>query len=131
MDKKNLYHYYGDSLRALFIIGGLIMLVSYPFFASFSNTPALFSIIGCVVLAVFGGLMNPKQKWIKVINMIIPIVAFMVFEHEAIQAILRLPFTEGVQVAYFWVNQILALIFFIAAYLATKTLRGAMISDIE
>jgi len=56
MNTQINYHYYGDSVRNLFIFGGLIMLVSYPFFSSFIKAPIAFSIIGCIALVVFAGL---------------------------------------------------------------------------
>ncbi|OGI60714.1 hypothetical protein A2641_02335 [Candidatus Nomurabacteria bacterium RIFCSPHIGHO2_01_FULL_37_25] len=123
------YHYYGDSVRTLFIIGGLIMVVSYPFFSSFISLPIPLSIVGAVGLAIFGGLMNPKQKLIMVLNTIVSIGAFVVFEYYAVYAYLHLPPSESLHVAFFWVNQALSLIFFFAIYLSTKTLRGAIINQ--
>ena len=38
---------------------------------------------------------------------------------------------DNTQVAFFWTNQILAVIFFLATYLSTKTLRGALLSGRE
>jgi len=128
MNTESFSHYYGDSVRTLFVLGGLIMVVAYPFFSSFISLPIPLSIIGAIALAVFAGLMNPKQKWIMVFNTIISIAAFMVFEYYAIYAYLHLSPTEGVHVAFFWVNQVLSLIFFFASYLSTKTLRGSFLS---
>ena len=130
MNPEQNYHYYGDSVRTLFIIGGLIMIVSYPFFSSFIKAPIAFSIIGVVALAIFGGLMNPRQKWIIAINMIISVAAFAIFEYAAVYTYLNLPPAQGVHVAFFWVNQALSLLFFFAAYLSTKTLRGAFVSQV-
>ena len=131
----NKEHYYGDAVRTLFIIGVLIMVVSFPFFRSFISEPLSLSIIGSVVLAVFGGLMNPKQKWVIFLNTIIPIIALLFFEYYAVNTYINLSSTENsvknIQVAFFWTNQILAIIFFLATYLSTKTLRGAFIADKE
>lgn len=128
METQNNYHYYGDSVRTLFIIGGLIMLVSYPFFSSFIKAPVAFSLIGVVALVIFAGLMNPKQRWIMAINVIISIVAFGIFEYAAVYAYLNLVPAQDIHIAFFWVNQVLSLLFFFAAYLCTKTIRGAFIS---
>ncbi len=124
MNEEVSYHYYGDSVRLLFFFGGLIMIISYPFFASFIKAPIAFSVIGCISLAVFAGLMNPKQKWIIVLNTIISIAAFIVFEYSAVYAYLYLSPAESIHLAFFWVNQLLSLLFFFSAYLSTKTLRG-------
>lgn len=135
MGNMNKEHYYGDGVRTLFVVAGLIMVFSYPFFRSFISEPLSLSIIGFVVLAVFGGLMNPEQKWVIFLNTIIPVVAFVFFEYYAVNTYINLSSTENsvknIQVAFFWTNQILAIIFFLATYLATKTLRGALIADQE
>src|SRR3989344_4262391 len=116
----------------MFVISGLIMIVSYPFFRSLISAPMSFSLASCVVLAVFGGLMNPKYKWVIFLNTIIPVIAFIFFEYYAVSTYLNLPPTENtvanIHVAFFWVNQILAIIFFFATYFATKTLRGALLA---
>ena|SRR3989344_4730202 len=122
------YHYHGDSVRILFVIGGLIMIVSYPFFSSLISAPIPLAIIGCIALAVFGGLMNPRQKWIMALNMIISVGAFVAFEYYAVYAYLNLSPAESLHVAFFWTNQILSLLFFFAAYFSTKTLRGALLA---
>lgn len=130
MNTQINYHYYGDSVRNLFITGGLVMLVSYPFFSSFIKAPIVFSIIGSIALVVFAGLMNPRQKWVMVLNAIIPIVALAVFEYAAVYTYLNLSPAVGAHVAFFWVNQALSLLFFFAAYLAVKTVRGSFIQEI-
>jgi hypothetical protein len=127
MNSEPFYHYHGDKVRVLFVIGGLIMIASYPFFASFIAAPIPLSIFGCIALAFFGGLMNPKQIWIIALNTIISMGAFVVFEYAAVYAYLNFSPTQEIHVAFFWVNQILSLIFFTAAYLSTKTLRGAIV----
>lgn len=109
--------------------GGLIMLVSYPFFYSLINVPLSFSLAGCIILAIFGGLMHPKLKWVIILNTIIPVVAFPFFQYFAVHTYVNLPPTSGLHVAFFWVNELLSIIFFLSAYLSTKTLRSAFLAD--
>ncbi|MCE9549238.1 hypothetical protein K8Q98_02455 [Candidatus Nomurabacteria bacterium] len=124
-------HYYGDLIRVLFNIGGFIMIVSYPFFRSFITAPVLLSIIGCVILVVLAGLTSPRQKWIMAFNALISIIAFVIFEYATVYAYLNLSPSQGEHVAFFWVNQILALIFFFTSYLSTKTVRAMFFEDME
>lgn len=124
-------HYYGDQVRTLFVIGGLIMIVSYPFFNSLVGVPVPIAIIGFAILAIFGGFMNPKQKWVIVVSSIISVLAFLIFEYSAVNAYLKLSPTKNINIAFFWINQILALVFFFAAYLSTKTLRGMLVAEKE
>ena len=129
VSQEFLEHYHGDAVRTLFVLSGIIMIVSYPFFRPFINEPFSFSVVGAIALAVFGGFMNPEQKWIIFLNTIIPVVGFLFFEHYAVYAYLNLSPVESVHVAFFWVNQILALTFFFAAYLSTRSLRAAWLAS--
>lgn len=122
------YNYYGDEVRRLFVIAGVIMAVTYPFFSSLVGSSLLFSIIICVGMAVFGGLMNPKQKWVIIFNNIFSILAFIIFEYSATHTYLNFSSKETMSVLFFWTNQALALIFFFAAYFSTKTLRRFLLS---
>lgn len=129
MNKELLEHYYGDKLRVLFVVSGLIMVVSYPFFSSLINAPLSLSILGGIVLAVFAGLTNPKLKSIMVLDMIVSIVACLSFQYYAIFAYHNLSAVENINTIFFWVNQLLAIVFFFAIYLSTKTLRGALLAE--
>ena len=129
MNNQSYSHYYGDTLRILFVTGGLIMLISYPFFSSLIHAPLSLSILACLALVIFGGLINPKQKWVIFLSAIVPIVAFLFFEYYAVYTYQNLAPTIELHVAFFWTNQILALIFFFATYLSIKTLRGALLTN--
>lgn len=113
-------HYYGDSVRAPMILGGVVMMGTFPFFTDLIPGPLFFPVIAMLVLAIFGGLMNPQQKWIVVLNVGITAAAFLIFEHQAMVASRTLGFRD----AFFITNQTLALIFFVAVYYATKTVRA-------
>lgn len=125
------YHYYGDVVRTLFIISGLLMIVSYPFFRSFISAPVSLSIVGFVAFAILAGLTSPKQKWIIVLNTITSIIAFVVFEYAAVYTYINLTPAKDVHVAFFWVNQVLSLIFFFTSYLSTKTFRATFLDKGE
>jgi hypothetical protein len=127
---KTNYHYYGDTLRLLFVLGGLIMIVSYPFFSSFIKAPIALSIVGIVTLVFFAGLMNPKQRGVMILNTIISTLFFFLFEYAAVYTYTNLSPSEGIHVAFFWINQVLSLVFFFASYLSVKTLRGAFVKEI-
>src|SRR3989344_1493474 len=127
--QETFKHYHGDKVRVLFVIADFIMVVVFPFFRSLISLPMPLSILGSIALAVFGGLMNPKQKWVIFLNTLLPVVAFLFFEYYAVYAYNNLSPAESLHRTFFWVNQLLALIFFFAAYLSTKSLRGALVPD--
>ncbi len=124
-------HYYGDTVRAIFLIAGVMMLVTFPFFSNLVPTPLWVSISVMVLLVVFGGLINPVQRWILVVNSFIPIIGFALFEYQAAYGYLHLTPLESRGPAFFWSNQLLALLFFVAIYLSIKTVRGRFVEHVE
>ncbi len=124
---KSLAHYYGDTIRGIFILTGVIMLIGFPFFASLIPLPIPTVLFIIILLAVAGGLMNPEQRWVLALNTIVPVIGFAVFEYFAVFAYLHLPPEDVKNIAFFWVNQVLSLLFFFATYLAMKTLRGSFL----
>ncbi|HEY4493881.1 MAG TPA: hypothetical protein VJB95_00405 [Candidatus Paceibacterota bacterium] len=126
---SNAKHYYGDVTRIIFFIAGVIMATTYPFFKSFISAPMWLALTGCIVLAVFGGLMNPRWKWVIILGAMISVVAFPFFEYSAVHAYLNLPPSEPRHVWFFWTNQFLSILFFFSAYLSTKSVRGAFMKE--
>lgn len=117
-------HYYGDIVRILFVTAGLIMLITLPFFGNLIPVPYFASIIIILTIAILAGLTNPVQKWIAMIDTGVSVVAFVGFEYYAIQA-----FSQKSDFLFFSINQVLAIIFFVALYYSTKTLRGKMLGE--
>jgi hypothetical protein len=115
-------HYYGDIVRKLFILSAIIMLGTLPFFANLLPAPFFSTIIVVLIIGVVAGLTNPRQLGIAVISVIIAILAFATFEYYAVISYLQYSLS-----GLFWTNQILAIIFFIALYYSSKTVRGMMI----
>ena len=126
-------HYYGKIVRAIFIVGALTMLVSFPFFSHLINLPLPIHIFFIVLFVVIGGLISPLSKSIFILGSIVPVFALAMFEYYALYTYKNLSGLDGINVAFFWVNQILALMFIFAMYLSIKTLRamvqGKMISE--
>lgn len=111
-------HYYGDTVRKLFLAIGVVMLVALPFFSSSLPGPALIAFLGVLVVAVVAGLTNPKQIWVMGLNVGVSLAGLAVFEYYAILQAKTDP------VWLFVINQAIALLFFFALYYSVKTLRG-------
>jgi hypothetical protein len=124
-------HYYGFTVRRIFIFIGLVMLVTFPFFSELIPVPVYVSIGLMILLAVCGGLINPSQKWLLFANSIVTIIGFAIFEYETAYAYIHLSASDSKNMAFFWINQIISLLFFIALYLSIKTLRGKFIKKAE
>lgn len=120
-DKKA--HYYGDLIRKLFLISAVFMLIMLTFMNNFLEVPVYVSILAAIGVSVFAGLTNPKQAWVAVFNLIIAILGTAIFEYQAVQGYTSYSFLHRT----FWANQILALLFIVALYYTTKTVRGMIV----
>ena len=124
-------HYYGNVVRAIFLITGVLMLVTFQFFSDLLPVPIYVPIAIMALLVVFGGLLNPAQKWVLMMNTLIPLAGFIVFEYQAAYSYMHLSATEPRGPAFFWVNQIISLLFFVATYLSVKTARGRVVTEVK
>ena len=119
---SNVPHYYGDMVRRLFMIAGSIMLVTTPFFQDRLPVSAYVGLCAILVLDVIAGLANPLMRWLGYVEAAIALCACMTFEYFAIRDF-------SVYDSLFWINQTLALLFFIALYYAVKTARSAALKQ--
>ena len=123
------YHYYGDRIRALFFLTGLLMVVTLPVFSSLIQIPVTASLVAILALAILGGVLNPSQKWTIITDTIVSILGFAGFEYYAVDTYLHVLPNSNIHIYFYWLNQIFALLFFLAVYLSTKTLRGKILEE--
>ncbi|MDO8482630.1 MAG: hypothetical protein Q7S86_02315 [bacterium] len=115
-------HYYGELVRKFFLFGGVVMLVSLPFFSDLIPASPTFSLLAVVAISLAAGLINPLMRSAVLFNIVVSIVAMLIFEYQAIRLYGTLTLaTEGV---FFFINQVLALNFFLATYYGVKSARG-------
>lgn len=113
-------HYYGDNVRKLFVAVAIITLVTLPFFGNFVRVPVMHYITAMIFLCLIAGFTNPNHRWVVVLNVAVSVYGILFFESEAISAY---GFYDT-QIWYFWINQLLALLFLASLYYAAKTERG-------
>lgn len=113
-------HYHGDVVRVLFFVAGIIMLIGLPFFKDLIPFSLNISILSILVLGLIAGFTNPRQMWVAIINVLISLAGFIIFEYYAVTSF-------DPSTLFFWTNQALALIFFLTLYFSTKTLRGFLL----
>lgn len=118
-------HYYGDMVRFFFLFAAVIMLVTLPFVNNLLPVPLLASIFAILFLALIAGLTNPSQKWTAVLNSIVAISGFVTYEYYAVNAYLAAASSS----LLFITNQTLAIVFLLASYFATKTLRSFLLGN--
>jgi membrane-associated HD superfamily phosphohydrolase len=116
---KSPAHYYGDVVRGLFLGAAIVML-----FAGFTTATLPVStgltIVWIVILVLIAGLTNPVQRGVQWLNVIVSTIGLLVFGGTALSRY-HSPtsvFTTGIFIA------ILTLIFLLALYFATRTLRA-------
>lgn len=117
-------HYYGDIVRKLFLLAGLIMIITLPIFSDLISVPVVFSVIAIMVMAFLAGLQSPKKKSISLLNLAVAVVGYGIFQYQAFYHYAYAT-TFTISRPFFAVNQILALLFFGALYYGSKTVRGA------
>lgn len=122
-EKRLGLHYYGDMVRALFMLAALVMVLSLPLINNLLPVNTFISILIILGLGFLAGLTNPEQKWTVVLDTIIALVALSIFEYYAIGAFLDGSVTDPL----FYINQLLAIIFLFALYYSTKSVRGMML----
>jgi hypothetical protein len=114
-------HYHGDGLRILFITIAALMLVLQ--FTGNDLPMTNVSLIGFVaVLAIAAGITNPVQRSIHWFNMVLSLIGLAIFGSVAIERLHSLS-------SFFTRDGLLGLIaflFLIGLYLATRTLRGVV-----
>ena len=117
LGEKNVSHYHGDVVRILFLINGALMLIFLPFFLDRLIIHYSVAILGVLAIALFAGLTNPKSLFVILLDLLISVIGFFVFEFTVLEYF-------DIDLGYAVTNQLYALIFFISIYFSTKTLRG-------
>ncbi len=119
-DKKIPIHYYGDTIRKLFFTSSFIMLFFLPFFTSYIPISIRVSLLIVLALSIFSGLTSPKVFIVAVVDVLISIFGVFLFGYYAVDAYLIYSPVS----MFFWVNQILAILFLTSLYFSIKTFRG-------
>jgi hypothetical protein len=124
-ERKLTLHYYGDLVRFLFLAGAVLMLLTLPFINNRVPVPIFVSILAILTLALVAGFTNPRLRSTVILDTTIAISAFIIFEYYAVSGYIEISAVD----LYFVSNQLLAIIFLIASYYSTKTLRGMFLKN--
>jgi len=121
---SDISHYFGNIVRRLFILNGIIVLLVLPFFKEFLPVPSLVSTTAIVFLIIFAAMTNPLLPWVNKTNVLISMIGLISFENLAIISYGRVAFEQSI------VYQVLAIIFFFSLYFGVKTFRAMSIGQI-
>ncbi len=120
----HISHYYGDTVRRIFLGTAVILFASAPFFPDSAVVLIPLLLVGAVTLITLSALTNPKNKLIMVANAIASLVGVVLFELLAIAAYRA---EVGLAMVAF---QALTIAFIFALYLSLKTVRAMELHQI-
>lgn len=121
----SLAHYYGDVVRKLFFAAAIVMLAGLPFFSDRLPVTTIWSLVAIVTIGFLAGLTNPVKQPPAWINTITAAIAVFIFEYFAVMT-----YQSYGSDMLFWSDQLLAILFLVALYFSTKTLRAMMIEQL-
>jgi hypothetical protein len=128
-DPKAFRVYYSHTIRVIFLVAGALMIIGLPFFNTLISMPIAISILAILALGIFSGYQNQNHKGVVWFNTGISIFAFLIFTYYAVYTYMNLPPNEARNVYFFWINEALALLFFLSVYLNIKALLNIMDSS--
>lgn len=117
-------HYYGDIVRKLFLAAGVLMLVSLAFFASLISVPLAVSVVAIILVASLSGLESPNHKWVVIFNTLASAIGCGFFQYTAVNYYMTSTTSMEIDWAFFIANEVLSIIFFVALYYSSKTVRA-------
>lgn len=118
--RREVPHYHGDTSRALFLVGAIVLIVAKSTGADLPLSTTG-TVLSAVVLVVAAGITNPEHGWIHWVNALIAAAGTLLFGITAIHS-----YSSGTRFfdASFMYVEALALLSLVALYLTTKTIRG-------
>jgi hypothetical protein len=125
-ENLNLEHYYGDTVRAIFLSAGVVFLVTMVRDQEFLSFYLIVGALSVLTLVILAGLTNPLSKKIIKADAVISIIMFLLFEYLAIAGYMK---AQSFSDSVFLLRQLLAILFLIALYFSTKTIRGMLPPD--
>lgn len=124
MEFMSTQHYYGDIVRKLFIISGVVLLVVILVDKALLPFNLYFGVLGLLIIVGLAGFTNPKSKSSVLADTVFSAIMFLIFEYFAIAAYVEY---DSYFNTVFIFRQLTAIIFIIAFYFSIKSLRGMII----
>jgi len=124
-----LEHYYGDTVRKIFLAAGILLLIATIRDNTFLPLYLIIGTFAALALTILAGLTNPQTnnphtRKVIAADLIISIVLFVLFEYMAIAAYSG---KHNINDEIFLIRQALAILFLTATYYSTKTSRSVFL----
>lgn len=114
-------HYHGDVVRRLFIAAGVAILLAALIDETIRPFYLFVGAFGVLAFVILAGLTSPTMRTTMTINMLAAAAMFLVFEYLSIDAYV---IYQSFFAPIFLLRQLTAVMFLLAVYFSTKTLRG-------
>ncbi len=115
---EKIPHYYGDTVRMIFLSLAGLILIAAPFYAGSLSVEMPFLVAGAVILAVLAGLTNPYNRLIMSANVVAAGVGTIMYGGWALFGY------QDNSPIIFVLREAMAFIFLISLYFSLKTLRA-------
>jgi hypothetical protein len=124
LKNKRIRHYYGDSVRTMFVISAIVYAISIPLFGSLLPID-VYAGVGVVLLLVFlAGITNPHSKILMFANVAVAGIGAYLMQTAAIS------FFDTDSSILFFLRQLVALLLLFAFYQSIKSVRNMMLGKI-
>ena len=124
---KNILHYYGDSVRQLFVLSALIFVVVVPLWGDllpFGAQGALLQIAIAIGLVILAGFTSPRSMLSIVLDLFAAGIGAFLLEAAAIS------FYRTDSWLLFFARELVAVMLLFALYFSVKTLRAMLVGSI-
>ncbi len=115
--------YYGSIVQKLFIICGLVILITLPFVKTLTKGPVFYSLLVVIVLTFFAGITSSKHKKTILVDVIVSAIGFGVFAYQGVMNF------QGFISLFFITNFVLAILFLFAFYWSVRSAREIKFSS--
>lgn len=123
MSLKNQTNYYSKATQSIFMVAGILMVFTFPYFIKYFKTEGLALMFAMVLLAVLAGMSSSKNSLFMKFNSLVAILGFVLSAYRGVVIFFR-GVEEPLAIFSFWTHQLLALLFFFAIYFSVRALRS-------
>lgn len=113
-------HYHGNLVRKQLFFAAFVIMIAALLDSELRNFYLFVGLFGVVGITVLAGLTSPQKRGITFIDVLVSAIMFLIFEYFAISAFIRY---ENFSDPVFFFRQLIAVIYLIALYYSTKTMR--------
>lgn len=124
MSKNNWSNYYLKATQSIFLVAGILMVFTFPYFLKYFNFSGMALMFIMVLLAVLAGYTGGGNKLVLKFNTLVAIAGFVMSAYRGVVIFFR-GVEEPLAIFSFWTHQLLALVFFLAIYFAVRAMRSA------